>query len=762
MRFNAIKIMVLSLALITTSVGGGWQDTEDMRERMATWVKRGTRTGLRSVATDLSKCGLEEEVLVIHEALLDLGDDEEELSKMLAGWRKKLEKPKDSKKARDRAAKKLESRLKPLEDALEGASEKTAAETEHLAAVLLRLNSSNEVAQLTLGHKLTNGAWLSEEEISWKEGAGRVNELIKEARKLPVDVASGPSENAALKNLYEVAPHVVSANGVSLHGGFNSERLEVILKTALRAHALSRALLSGEELQLRSKDPQQDQHLQMVLLPGDETDYSNAKSEALKNKGRNEKDYVPEGGFYDKRGWETGKWVPEAEQTAWILHRLIEADKLMKGAPATIHAGHTNWICQRFLGTSIPVVIVSERNSSGEPGTTTKKRLRNEVLWLTASRSLFGCKTWMRAELLAGRRHLWSHSFLDQIGKIQDTKLLKTTLVIDFLQVLDGFPTFLKELREGQGLVADFEKALAASLPEFEETWARWLLGPSQGVGLLQRLRGAEGDESYEGNQDLLAFLEEIRKDACHNAYAATADYPHGFQVDLHQDPELSEMARIHASYLNTNPEQQTRWPDAHEEYPDKAGYSPEGAWAGAHSVIAFTPDPKRAVHQWMSTFYHRLPLTEPGLFGVGLGQEGNVTVLDVVSLVAPYRLDQWVVWPPPDYEDTPRSFLPELPNPVPGEDQSMWGYPVTIQVYSASEGSHNIHMELFEGEAVDGSQVPHHLLTPTSSYEKRLVPSHAYCLIPKAKLKPRTEYTVKADCHTSGESMTWNFTTGK
>ncbi len=762
MRFNAIRIMVVSLALITTSVGGGWHDTEDMRERMATWVKRGTRTGLRSVATDLSKCGLEEEVLVIHEALLDLGDDEKELSKMLAGWRKKLEKPKDSKKARDRAAKKLESRLKPLNDALEDASEKTAEETEHLAGVLLRLDSSNEAARLTLGHTLTNGAWLSEEELRLQEGASRVNELVEKARKLPVDVTSGPSDNAALKDLYEVEPHVVSANGVSLHGGLNAERLEVILKTALRAQALSRALLSGKELQLRSEDPKEDKRLQMVLLPGDERDYSKAKSEALKNKGINEKDFVPGGGFYDKRGWETGAWIPEADQTAWIVHRLIEADRLMSGAPATIHTGHTNWICQRFLGTSIPVVVVSKRNSSGEPGTSTKKRLRNEVLWLTATRSLYGCKTWMRSELLAGRKHLWSNSFLDQIGKIQDTKLLKTTLVIDFLQVLDGFPALVKEVKEGEKSVADFEKALATSLPEFEETWTRWLLGPAQGVGLLQRLGGAKDDESYEGNLDLLALLKEIRKAACHNAYAATADYPHGYQLDLHQDPELSEMARLHASYLNTNPEQKVRWPGAHEEYPDKAGYSPEGAWAGAHSVIAFTPDPKRAVHQWMSTFYHRLPLTEPGLFGIGLGQEDNVTVMDVVSLVAPYRLDQWIVWPPPDYEDTPRSFLPELPNPIPGEDQSAWGYPITIQVYSGTDGSHDIHMDLFEGETVDGSPVPNHLLTPTLSYEKRHVPSNAYCLIPKAKLKPMTEYTVKADCSTTGESLTWNFTTKK
>src|SRR5262249_57465824 len=122
----------------------------------------------------------------------------------------------------------------------------------------------------------------------------------------------------------------------------------------------------------------------------------------------------------------------------------------------------------------------------------------------------------------------------------------------------------------------------------------------------------------------------------------------------------------LHAHYLTLNPDQKTKWPAAHEEYADAAGFTADGALAGGRAVIAFTGDPVRAVKSWLDTFYHRLPLLSPGLFGAGFGMEKEVVVLDVGSLVMDVWKDYVVVWPPPDARALPRPFPPHMPNPLP------------------------------------------------------------------------------------------------
>jgi len=223
---------------------------------------------------------------------------------------------------------------------------------------------------------------------------------------------------------------------------------------------------------------------------------------------------------------------------------------------------------------------------------------------------------------------------------------------------------------------------------------------------------------------------------------------------------ELSAGASAHASYLVENPKQQTAWPDAHEEYPDREGFSPAGAWAGGSSVIDFVPDPVEAVERWMGTFYHRLPLLHPGLFGIGYGKEQRVTVLDVSSLVAPYWGAAWVVWPASDAKDVPLRFVPELPNPVPGEDQSRWGFPITLQVYLGHEkGERTIAMELQDAK---GKVVDCHYLTPTEPAFPELAPKGAFCLIPRKALARGETYTVRASCAETGVLKVWSFKTKK
>ena len=94
---------------------------------------------------------------------------------------------------------------------------------------------------------------------------------------------------------------------------------------------------------------------------------------------------------------------------------------------------------------------------------------------------------------------------------------------------------------------------------------------------------------------------------------------------------------------------------------------------------------------------------------------------------------------------NVPRTFAPELPHPVPGEDQGTRGYPITLQV--DYEVDPVVTLTLRRGKGRDGREVPCHYSTPQAPTNPELAPKGAYCLIPKAHLEPNTDYTVVAEC---------------
>jgi hypothetical protein len=227
-------------------------------------------------------------------------------------------------------------------------------------------------------------------------------------------------------------------------------------------------------------------------------------------------------------------------------------------------------------------------------------------------------------------------------------------------------------------------------------------------------------------------------------------------------DRDLSDGCRAHAQYLGVHPKQMAAWPDAHEEYPDQDGFSAAGCRAGLSSVIVGpgVGTPADAVDGWMATFYHRLPLIDPGLVRIGWALEKGVAVLDSGSLVAPCEDTRYVTWPHADSKDVPRRFPGELPNPVPGADQSQWGYPVTIQFFQF-EPQPDVQMRLYVGKR-GGVEVPCHYSTPQKPTNTDLAPAGAFCLIPKTPLAANTTYAVAVDgWPKDAGGADWMFTTG-
>jgi hypothetical protein len=171
--------------------------------------------------------------------------------------------------------------------------------------------------------------------------------------------------------------------------------------------------------------------------------------------------------------------------------------------------------------------------------------------------------------------------------------------------------------------------------------------------------------------------------------------------------------------------------------------------------------DHKEGIDVWMGSFYHRLPLIDPGVMRLGWGAEDIYQVMDMSSLAAPYDKPYLVLYPYDGQKEVPTKFIGnEYPDPIPDpavepghvDESALYGYPITIQTNPVDERKVliDIDMKLFEGK--DGkTEVECFLSTPSKPTNPELAPQGAWCLIPKHRLKDNTEYKVVANWNTGG-----------
>jgi hypothetical protein len=135
--------------------------------------------------------------------------------------------------------------------------------------------------------------------------------------------------------------------------------------------------------------------------------------------------------------------------------------------------------------------------------------------------------------------------------------------------------------------------------------------------------------------------------------------------------------------------------------------------------------------------------------------------VLDVSSLVVKPWLDYVVVWPAADASDVPRRFSPELPNPVPDQDQSTFGYPITVQLFFRdAKNATRLTMEVALDDGHTAPPLAGYFLSPEAPLFANLAPKDAWCFIPKAPLAKKARYKVAATW--TGGAKTWSFTTAE
>ena len=222
-------------------------------------------------------------------------------------------------------------------------------------------------------------------------------------------------------------------------------------------------------------------------------------------------------------------------------------------------------------------------------------------------------------------------------------------------------------------------------------------------------------------------------------------------------DEALSRACHLHARYLVTNSAHpKAQGLGAHVELEELPGYTAEGAKAATTSNIFWGRDIAGSVDLWMAGLYHRIPFLRPNLKRIGLGYEGEVVVLDVISGDAGYDYAS-VAYPGDGQANVPTEFGVEIPNPLPKGAPSAAGYPITLQFPLVAK------VMGVEADLIDsgGAKIEFHLSDPerpATSFPQQ----NAICLIPAKPLAANTTYKVSIKANVDGREVrkSWSFST--
>ncbi len=628
-----------------------------------------------------------------------------------------------------------------------------------VARAMVLLDTESEMAQLALGREQFDGSWVRGDLIALLRHRKEIGRAVHDAGALEVPIKTGPSNARTLQAVTGERGQMATWGKVEVHAvHLPPQKLERIVRMAVRTGALSRYLRTGK-LEL----PKLTNVVRLTILPTTPKYREGIRAKVAAGK------LKPEWG---KLAVDASSWLADGNER---LSRPAVDVKLsfdlfsdmfisewwgdQSAEPqVALQFGHVNWCAMAMLGVVQSYSGIKDV-SGGASGSGTSDAHRNDPeteIYRLGQAGLLGARAFLRYLVERGEDPAWSQSFQDQLAKIQGPVGTKAAFVAQYLHESQDIARMLRETTGKAPSAATFEAALGTSIAEFEARWRAWMLSPPTGDGVVQRLRGSVSDTYGLSAEEraLVIYLDGLRR-------AAIAVTKHLQPVGL--DPETSRGCALHARYLIQNRAQLAAWPDAHEEWPDKPGFDPAGSWAGLHSVIApGCATWRNAIDGWMGTFYHRLPLLDPGLIRIGWGMEDDVAVLDATSMVGWFGWQAVVTWPPRDGKDVGRHFAPELPNPVPGADQSAWGYPVTVQLFMAHDSPIELEMSLFAGSGTKGEPIDAYFLSPQEPANPELVPESAYCLIPKQALAGNATYTVRVRGIPDQGELIWSFRTGR
>lgn len=695
-----------------------------------------SRRKVERIATDAAKEGLEDVALACLDLLGDMGSSPKSLERLRGKVEKALIKGKSEPKAS-----KLASLTKSSGDAAAALvkAAQAADDSEALLRLALRLDSTCEGAHEALGHvRGSDGVFRSQEALALFNRRRVIADAAQRARELEFTIKAVEPREPVLAELCEGPVSAFQHKGLTIESYWPAPKLEGVFRDLLRATAFSNWLVRGK-LEVSHRQGV-ILHVPVKLFPafnrrmaelgrGDERFDSTATAAAFT--------YVelPGGGSEANTRYAV---AASGERAGLCSVLLILYDTSLDGwswnewykpdpvVPFWVVVGHTNYVSQSFLGIGVSRfgrVTDSQETSASGPSRE----------YSMARAGLAGCRSWLRHLVREGRAPGLARCVQDGVEKIAGDKRLKATSAIEYLHEQESFEAFVANYAKRLELekapsqpeltpLSRLEAVLEQTSPEFDAEWERWLLGGSSAGSLRDLIQAA----ALTTDKTSAAIREDL------NARRLAAGLK---KIEL--DGELSRGAALHAAYLELNPAQKTAWPDAHEESFESDGFSSEGAWSGLHSVVAFNGH-DTCLDDWIGTFYHRVPLTHPGLLRIGFAAAGDTSVLDCTSLSDPSGAYEGH-YPFDGQKGVPLKFRPELPNPVPErEDQSTLGYPITYQI-GPDWDSTGVELKLL----LNGETVPCFYSTPGEPTNPRIAPAGCFCLIPKSPLEPNKQYEV-------------------
>jgi uncharacterized protein YkwD len=735
---------------------------------------------LVNAAKELAKAGRGDELDEVLDLLHQFGMEPGARDKLAVACRKDAAKQKKPLPSVPSVARSLQ---KVAADLAAATSQLPVDDQPQLARAILELDDSVEAAQKLLGRTKVAGAggdeWLTEANRERRLRKATIADAVVKARALDFEVKCEPSRSPWLAVVKDRAPLVARCRDVVLHTVWPAEKAERVLKQVMRSLALDSFLLTGE-----LAPPHWS--VQTFHVLDSESDYRAAAAAAHDQHAIDDREFAEAQklrAFFVKRDMVDCD-VTESGLESVILSSLV-SDSVWKGsegavvghAQASLRCGLVNWTALTMLGTRMPDYAVEESKERPErtgwtAGMGEQQKKEFDRLLVLSEAGIAGGRAWLQYLAEHHQEPPYSATLVDQEGRLNGEPLLKATFVFEMLsqngtllQLFRRMPDVFPEHTDEQ--IA--ETALARPLSVFDAEWREWFVPPRHGLAQRLAAPAAAAVKATPEEQQTLDALNTLRK------RAGLAKTPVEF------DGPTSDACRRHARYLALNPDQLDRWPDAHEEYPDRKGFDVDGARAGTSSVIApGVANGREALDGWMATFYHRTPLLDPGLVRIGYAIEGKCAVLDCESFVRPKALldsdsltdtgttpDWWgVAWPPDNATDVPTHYSRELPQPVPGEDESKMGYPVTFQIDRQCFSSPVVELTLHLGNA-QGKVVPCHFSSPQKPTNPRLAPDGEWCLIPREPLQSGASYAVTATIEVVAKRratghFAWSFRCGK
>lgn len=606
-----------------------------------------------------------------------------------------------------------------------------------LATAMLALDEDVAAAQAVFGRERHGNDWLDATALACRQRQQQIDDAVLQALRLDFPITAVPTTHELFTKVGIAQPTRLEFGAMTVISEWPPDKAKRALRTFAQGAALSRWLLGGK----LEFTPRACRYLHFAQ----HTRYAAAVAELQRQGAFDQQEaaaVLSLHAFDPPGGWRFEQDITEGAFATALLYD----DSYYRIKQAWLLGGHVDWIGRALIGAPLGQYAFEEKAQTVAGGT--------GVDWLKerfGKAGLAGARIWMRRLAEQRQDPPWSRAFVESVGMIPFEALIKCTLVHEYLCQRQLLATLVDGPRQPGPFRERVGEATGEGYELFDDSWRRWLLAGS-GRSLFERLNGPDPALPDVAEDQALQYLRRLREQALARQLQQEPVAPAvGF------DRELSDGCKLHAKYLQQNRDQLARWPDAHEEYPDRPGFSAAGAFAGTHSVITGAGDMHAAIDAWMATFYHRVPLVDPGLVSVGFALDGGIAVLDAGSMCMPSDASYLAsMWPPPDGTGVPLHFQPEMPNPVPGEDQAAWGYPVTLQYHLPDPyDPGSVTMTLQRGDA----EVPCWFSSPVAPTNGEIAPADVYCLIPKAALLAKTRYHVVVA--RGGTAVTdWSFTT--